>query len=398
MNILESLKPLASAITDIMPFVPTIEGASNGTTIDVDGKRYINLCSSNYLSIGNDPKSVAAVKRALDIYGISTNGSPLATGRIRIGVELEEALARFKGTESAILFTSGFAVNAGVLPAILNPLFRYVFPDQAPQGDKVVFIDNEAHASLRHGLSAAGLRGVTFRHNDLNELKEKLEASNVPYKLVVVDGLYSVSGDFAPLPELLKLCEKYNAVLFNDDAHAIGVIGENGRGTAEHFRVEGHPLLLEVGTMSKALGSEGGFLVGEKWFVDYLRPGADSSLFSAALKADNAAAALTALEIIQTEKRHLRVLENAEYFRQRLQQIGFNTGASCAHIVPIWFEKEAEGVIFGEKLLESGFFVQTLKFPVSPRGKACLRVSINYNHDRTLHLDRLIDVLTGLIK
>src|SRR6266498_843431 len=152
MNVLEALRPLAEIVSQNLPFVPTIEGPSNGTKIMVGGRQYTNLCSSNYLSLGNDPRLIGTVKDAVDRYGFSTNGSPLVTGRIQIAAELEAALADFKKEESAVIFSSGFATNAGVLPAILRPMLGRLFPDQAPREEKAVFVDLEAHASLQHGL------------------------------------------------------------------------------------------------------------------------------------------------------------------------------------------------------------------------------------------------------
>lgn len=334
----------------------------------IDGREFINFGSNDYLALAADPRLARAVTEAVAVEGWGSGASPLVTGRANLHRQLEERLAAFEGTEAALLFSSGFAANAGAIAALVG------------SGD-VVFCDRKNHASLFDGcrLSRADVR--VYPHGDCARLASLLEQSRQSRRrLIVTDSLFSMDGDLAPLGALADLAERYNAMLMVDEAHATGVFGRHGRGVAELMGVEDR-VHVRIGTLSKALGCAGGFVAGSRSLIDWLANRSRPYVFSTAAPAATSAAAIAALDIVQQEpQRRELLLARAESLRAELASRGWNTGASISQIIPIVVGDPERAVGLAMQLRERGFFVPAIRPPTVPEGEACLRVSLTSGH------------------
>ena len=328
----------------------------------------------------------AAVAAALQEYGWGSGASPLVTGYAQPHRHLEQRLAEFEGTEAALVFTSGFAANTGAVAAL------------AAVGD-VVFTDRKNHASLIDGcrLSRADVR--TYPHADWQTLESLLSKTSTDRdlhgarrRLIVTDGLFSMDGDLAPLKELTELARRYQAMLLIDEAHATGVFGRQGRGVAEHFGLE-HAVHVRVGTLSKALGCIGGFVAGSRSLIEWLVNRARPYVFSTAMPAVSAAAAMAALDIVESEpQRRVDLLARAESLRAELAGQGWNIGRSASQIIPIIVGQPLRAVALSAALREKGLFVPAIRPPTVPEGEACLRISLTCGHTEDM-IAKLLEVL-----
>ncbi|MFZ1933931.1 MAG: 8-amino-7-oxononanoate synthase [Thermoguttaceae bacterium] len=379
---------------------PATRQGPQAARLSLDGRELINFGSNDYLGLAADPRLAQAVVEAVATEGWGSGASPLITGRAALHRRLEERLAAFEGTEAALLFASGFAANAGTIAALVGP------------GD-AVYCDRKNHASLFDGcrLSRADVR--VYPHGDWRRLAALLEQSKkCRRRLIVTDSLFSMDGDLAPLAELADLAEKFEAMLLVDEAHATGVFGRHGRGVAEHlgdcpnfrvgdcpnFRVSengtvplgaatpGRPnsenrVHVRIGTLSKALGSVGGFVAGSRPLIEWLVNRARPYVFSTAAPAAASAAALAALEIVEQEpQRRHSLLARAETLRSELAARGWNTGSSVSQIIPIIVGDPDRAVELSLKLRDHGLFVPAIRPPTVPEGEACLRISLTTNH------------------
>lgn len=321
-----------------------------------------------------------AAQAAIDQYGWGSGASPLILGHTTLHQRLAERLARFEGTEAAVVFASGFAANAGTVAALVGP------------GD-VVFTDRNNHASLLDGcrLSRADVR--TYAHADWEELERHLaRRSHHRRRLILTDSLFSMDGDFAPLAELADLADRYEAMLLVDEAHATGVFGRCGRGLAEHLGVEAR-VPVRIGTLSKALGGVGGFVAGSRTLVDWLVNRARPYIYSTAAPAAVAAAALAAIEIVEQEPhRRTTLLERAAWLREQLVARGWDIGRSTSQIIPIVLGEPRRAVALAAKLRERGVFVPAIRPPTVPEGQSCLRVSLSFAHTEE-SMERLLTAL-----
>lgn len=352
---------------------------NNGT-----GKLFVNFSSNDYLGLANDPRITSAVAAALETEGWGSGASPLVTGRAVPHALLESKLAEFEQTESALLFPTGFAANAGSIPAIVG------------RGDWV-FSDAKNHASIIDGCRLSGANVVVYNHVDPIDLHEKLSAAQGGRKLIVTDGLFSMDGNFAPLPEIADLAEQHDAMLMVDEAHATGVIGENGRGVCEHFGIEDR-VSLRVGTLSKALGSHSGFVVGEQRVIDWLRNRSRAYVFSTAAPAVVAQAGITALEIVHDEpQRRQALMQKAASVRERLRDAGMNLGKSCSQIVPVILGDASRTMKAARELRDRGILVPGIRPPSVPDGESLLRISISYTHTDDM-LDELVSFMQELVE
>jgi 8-amino-7-oxononanoate synthase len=358
----------------------------------IDGHEAINFGSNDYLNLAADPRLTAAVAAALLEFGWGSGASPLVTGHAQPHRRLEQRLAEFEGTEAALVFSSGFAANAGAVAAL------------AAVGD-VVFTDRKNHASLIDGcrLSRADVR--TYPHADFHALERLLSKtsterdrapceawSGARRRLIVTDGLFSMDGDLAPLTELAELAQRYGAMLLVDEAHATGVFGRQGRGVAEHFDLE-NQVHVRVGTLSKALGCMGGFVAGSRSLIQWLVNRARPYVFSTAMPAANAAAALAALDIVANEpERRAELLARADGLRAQLAPYCWNIGRSASQIIPIIVGQPARAVALSAALLERGLFVPAIRPPTVPEGEACLRISLTCGHTDDM-IAKLLEVL-----
>ncbi len=372
----------------LYPYFLTIED-SEGTEAVIDGHRVLMLGSNNYLGLTTDPRVRAAAIKATETYGTSCTGSRLQNGTLALHLELEERLAKFVGKEAALVFSTGFQVNLGVISCLITR-------------NDVVVTDKEDHASIIDGamLAMGDLR--RFGHNDMKHLDRVLEGLDADSgALVVVDGLYSTGGDLAPLPEMIEVCRRHQARLMVDDAHGLGVMA-HGRGTAEHFGVTKDVDLI-MGTFSKSFASLGGFIAGDENIVHYIQHNARSFIFSAAMPASNVAAALASLEIIENEPERVdRLWQITERMRSGLKEMGFNTGSSVSPIIPVIIGEMEPALNAWKKLFDAGVYTNAFVPPGVPEGRCLLRTSYMATHtddqiDRALNIFGEVGRELGLI-
>ncbi|MBL8133086.1 MAG: aminotransferase class I/II-fold pyridoxal phosphate-dependent enzyme [Anaerolineae bacterium] len=349
---------------------------TEGAVATFEGKEVVMIGSNNYLGLTTDPRVRQAAKDAIDRYGTSVTGSRFLNGTLQLHLELDKRLAKFVGKEAALVFSTGYQTNVGTITAVVQ------------KGDYVI-VDKDDHASIVDGCMMCRGEMKRFRHSDLGSLEDVLK--RLPEdagKLVVVDGVYSMGGDIAPLPEIVAICKRYGARIMVDDAHGIGVTG-GGRGTAHHFGLTDDVDLI-MGTFSKSFASIGGFIAGSAEIVHFIQHHARSLIFSAALPAPQAAAALTALDIMETEPQHVeRMWENAEYMRAGLKKLGYNTGRSNTPIIPIIIGDDFRTVMAWHALIEEGVYTNPVVPPGVPPSSSLLRTSYMATHRRE-HLDRAL--------
>ena len=357
-------------------FVPFDD--SEGTEVIYQGRRILMMGSNNYLGLTTDQRVRDAASKAVQRYGTSCTGSRFLNGTLALHGELEARLAKFVGRESALVFSTGYQVNLGVISALVGR-------------SDVVIADKECHASVIDGclLAAGGLQ--RFPHNDLKALGRLLDGIKKDAgKLVIVDGVYSMSGDIAPLPELIEICRHHGARLMVDDAHSFGVLGQ-GRGTAAHYGVT-DKVDLVMGTFSKSFASIGGFIAGDHEVLHYIQHHARPFIFSASLPASNVAAVLKALDIIESEPQRIQQLwNNAEKWQGGLQGLGYNIGCSSTPIIPIIIGDDQRTFMAWQQCFEAGLYVNPVVSPAVPNGHSLLRTSCMTTHtdeqlDRGLHI------------
>ncbi len=396
----ERAEQLAAArAADLLPYFHVQESAAL-PVVTMEGAERIQLGSNNYLGLTSDPRVIRAAHAAVDEYGTGLTGSRLLNGTIPLHLELEREIAEWMGTEEAIVFSTGHQANVGTLGTILEP------------GDTVI-ADSGDHASILDGclLSKAKLR--PFRHNKLDKLEKQLQRAQGDGGgvLVVVDGVFSMEGDIAPLGEIADLCERYGARLMVDEAHGAGVLGRRGAGTSELLGVEDH-VDLRMGTFSKSLASAGGFIAGAHEVIDYLRISSRAFLFTASAVPAAVGAALAALRIVRSDEGPVllnAVLDNARYLRDGLEALGYAVvqpqpipaGASATHadivtpIVSVTVGDDWKAVLLWRALFDAGVFVNTALHPAVPPAGAALRTSVMATHSRE-HLDRAIEIFAAV--
>lgn len=347
--------------------------------VKIDGRDLVMLGSNNYLGLTSHPKvkeaAVAAVKR----YGSGCAGSRLLNGTLDIHVELEERLASFMQKPACVTFSTGFMVNLGILSSV------------AGKGD-TIYLDRQDHACIYDGARLAiGADVKKFKHNDPADLRRLLALNGDRNgRILAVDGVFSMEGDIAPLPEYVRTCADYEMALMVDDAHGVGVLGANGRGTAEHFGVE-ESVDLIMGTFSKSLAAVGGFVVGDKDVVKYIKHRARALIFTAAPPPASVGAVLAALEIIQAEpERREHLWENTRFMMTSLRAIGFDCGESATPVIPIVVGDDYAAFRMAKRLDEEGVFVNPVVSPATPPGRALIRTSYMATHRRE-HLVRALE-------
>ena len=351
--------------------VLTVRQSPQRAVLMIDGKRYANFGSNDYLGLAAGPLD-EVVASAVRRVGCGSGASPLVTGRGSLHAELEARLAAFEGTEAALLFPTGYAANVGTVSALVGP------------GD-VVFSDAKNHASIVDGCRLSRAATVVYRHGDAHDLACKLdEHTGYRRRLIVTDGLFSMDGDWAPLGELADLAGRHEAMLMVDEAHATGVFGAGGRGVAEHLGVEAR-IPIRVGTLSKALGSHGGFVVGSRRLIDWLSNRARTYVYSTAAPEALAAAGLEALRIVAEEPwRRRQLLERAEWLRDQLRRRGWNVGSSRSQIIPLFVGDPREAAQLSAALRGHGYWVPAIRPPSVPPGESLLRLSLSHEHDAAL--------------
>jgi len=340
-----------------------------GPHIKIDGKDYLLLSSNSYLGLCNDDRLKQAALDAIEKYGVGSGGSRLTTGSYEIHQKLEEEIAFFKKTEATLLFNTGYMANVGAISSIADKSW-------------VIFSDSLNHASIIDGCRLSRAEIIVYNHCDTKDLARRVQDNANRQALIVTDGLFSVDGDIAPLPAIVEIAKKNNIMLMVDDAHATGVLGPNGSGTADYFGLSDE-IDIQMGTLSKALASEGGFIAGKRSMIDYLVNTSRSFIFSTALSPATIAVSLKALEIVRTEpQRRETLLTNAAWFRAELRKDGFDVAENEAPIISILVGAPDLAVAFSNRLMERNIFVSAIRPPTVPEGTSRLRISIMATHTR----------------
>lgn len=330
------------------------------------GQNQLMLASNDYLGLIDHPEVKEAAKEAINIYGVGSGGSRLTTGTLPLHNQLETALASFKHTEKALIFNTGYMANVGIISALGIK-------------DSIIFSDELNHASIIDGCRLSHAKTVVYKHNDMKDLAEKLQEHAGCQGLIVTDAVFSMGGDIAPLPDIMALAEQYHVLTMVDEAHATGVIGATGRGIAEHFGLKRQPDVL-MGTLSKALAAEGGYVCGSQLLIDYLRNTARSYIFSTSLSPAVLAAATKALELLENQPSMVHQLqENTRIFCKTLQQEGIEAHSDTA-IVPIVLHDKELALRVAEELNRQNIFVSPIRYPTVPKGQAMLRAALMATH------------------
>ncbi|MGC2615735.1 MAG: glycine C-acetyltransferase [Terracidiphilus sp.] len=356
-----------------------------------DGREVINLASNNYLGLANHPKLIEASLKATKELGVGSGAVRTIAGTMRIHMELEEKIARFKNVEACVVFQSGFAANAGTVSAILGK-------------EDFILSDELNHASIIDGARLSRAKIKVFRHKDVDHCEELLkEIANEPgHKLVITDGVFSMDGDIGPVNKLAALAEKYGAIMMVDDAHASGVLGRDGRGSIDHFGMHGR-VDVQVGTLSKAIGALGGYVCGSKDLIDSLYHRARPFLFSTSHPPSVAASCIAAFDILETEPERIdRLWKNTKYFQGELKRVGFNIGgvntpATETPITPVIVGEGRAAMDFSRALFDEGVMGTGIAFPTVPEGKARIRLILTSEHTRE-QLDRALETLERVAK
>ncbi len=365
------------------PYFIAMQG-NEGSEAIFQGKRLIMCGSNNYLGLTTHPKVRQAAIEAIECYGTSCTGSRFLNGTLELHEQLEHELADWVGKQAALVFSTGMQVNLGTISSLVSR-------------NDVVILDRDDHASIVDGARLGWGKVKRFQHNNVEDLERVLAgvADNLG-KLIVVDGLFSMEGDIAPLPDIAKVCKQYGARLMVDDAHALGILG-GGRGTAAHFGLKDEVDLI-MGTFSKSLASVGGYIAGDEDIIHYIKHHARSLIFSASIPPANAATALAALHVMQEEpERVKRVNDIGDHMRANYHQLGFNTGNSVSPIIPIFIGDDKRAAIIWKAMFDAGVYVNMVVSPAVPEGKQLLRTSYMATHTDD-QLARVLEVFSKIGK
>ena len=348
-------------------------GSACGPWMVVDGKKVLNFCTNNYLGLANHPRLKEAAQAAVQVWGVGPAAVRSIAGTLELHRQLEERLAAFKGVEDALYVQSGFCANQAAIPPMVG------------KGD-VIFTDRLNHASIIDGCRLSSARIVVYEHCDVADCERVIQENLGQFRraLLISDGVFSMDGDMAPLDRLYELCERHGIITMVDDAHGEGVLGRGGRGIVDHFGLNGK-FDLEIGTLSKAFGVMGGVIAGRKVVIDWIRQKARPFLFSSAVTAADTAACLAAVDLLEQSTELVeRLWENTHYFKEGMQQAGFDTGVSVTPITPVMLGEAALAQKFSRMLFDSepGIFAMPIGFPTVPQGKARIRVMISAAHSR----------------
>lgn len=344
--------------------------SKQGSKVTIKGKEVIQLSSNNYLGLTDHPKLKKAAEKAVEHYGVGTGSVRTIAGTLSMHNDFEDKLADFKHTEASLVFQSGFTTNQGVLSSILS--------------DRDVVISDELnHASIIDGIRLTKASRNIYKHTDMDSLEKALkESQEYRTRLVVTDGVFSMDGDIAPLPDIVALCEKYDALLMVDDAHASGVLGKSGRGTVNHFGLDGR-VHMQVGTLSKAIGVLGGYVASTQTLRDYLIHKGRPFLFSTSHPPAVTAACSAAIDVLLEDPQLIDTLwENTKFFKNGLEQLGFNTGKSDTPITPVITGEGAKAHQLSDRLFEHGIFAQGIAFPTVAKGSARVRTIVTAQHSK----------------
>lgn len=340
-----------------------------GAWLTIEGKKVLNLCSNNYLGLADHPKLIEAAKSVLDEYGVGPGAVRSIAGTMAIHRELEKLLAEFKKVEDTLGLQSGFVANQAVIPAV---------------GADAIFTDELNHASIIDGVRLTKAHRFIYRHNDVEDLVSKLEeGKEFSRKLIITDGVFSMDGDLAPLDKIAKIAQEHDAILMVDDAHGEGVLGDHGRGIADHFGLHNGEVDIEIGTLSKAMGVVGGYVAGTRLLKEFLEQKARPFLFSSAVTVPDVAASIAAVRILMADDSLVKKLwENASYFQKGMRDLGFDTGKTQTPITPIMIGEAKKSSEFSRRLFQEDIFAMSIGYPTVPKGAARIRVMLSAAHSK----------------
>lgn len=372
MSDLRYLKEQVQELKDqgVYRVLPVLEGPNEAEVL-LDGKRVINLSSNNYLGFANHPKLKAAAIEAVEKYGVGSGAVRTIIGNMDIHEALEVKLAAFKREEAVMVFQSGFNCNAGAIQAVTN------------KGDLIIS-DALNHASIIDGVRLSQADKAVYKHSDMADLERVIKERRSQYKncLIITDGVFSMDGDIAKLPEIVALAEANDCMTYVDDAHGSGVLGESGRGTVDHFGLHGR-VDFSIGTLSKAIGVVGGYVAGSKVMKEWLIHRGRPLLFSTSLPPAAISAISAAVDLLSSTTEYTdRLWDNARFFKAELGKLGFDTGASETPITPVIIGDEAKTVAFSKRMMEAGVFVSPIVFPTVPTGTGRVRCMVTAGHSR----------------
>lgn len=370
--------------TGIYPYFKAIQSGA-GSKITVDGREVIMIGSNNYLGLTQHPKVIEALIKAAEKYGAGCTGSRFLNGTLDLHEELEEKLAQFMGKQAALVFSTGFQTNLGTIATIVGK-------------NDLIFADSENHASIVEGCRLAFGKTIKYKHNDMADLERRLKAqSEFQGKLIITDGVFSMGGEIANLPRIVELSQKYNARLFVDDAHSIGILGEHGNGTASHFGLI-DKVDITMGTFSKSLASIGGFIAGDEDVIHFIKHFSRPLIFSASMPPSAVATVIAALDIIQNEpERREKLWKNTKKMKQGFDQLGFNTANSQTPIIPIIIGEDEKTFYFWKRLFDSGVYANPVISPAVPPGLSLIRTSYMATHTNN-ELDQVLEIFEKIGK
>ncbi|MDK3936687.1 glycine C-acetyltransferase [Staphylococcus pseudintermedius] len=360
--------------------IDTVEGA-NGPEIQINGKKYINLSSNNYLGLATNEDLKTAAKNAIDSHGVGAGAVRSINGTLDLHDELESTLAEFKGTEAAVAYQSGFNCNMAAISAVMNK-------------NDAILSDELNHASIIDGCRLSKAKIIRVNHSDMDDLRQKakeaVESGQYNKVMYITDGVFSMDGDVAKLPEIVEICEQYGIMVYVDDAHGSGVMGK-GAGTVKHFGLQ-DKVDFQIGTLSKAIGVVGGYVAGSQKLIDWLKEQSRPFLFSTSLAPGDTKAITEAVKkLMASTELHDRLWENANYLKEGLSRLGFDTGQSETPITPVIIGDEKKTQQFSKRLMEEGIYVKSIVFPTVPRGTGRVRNMPTAAHTTEM-LDQALEV------
>lgn len=360
--------------------IDPVQGA-NGPQINIDGKHLINLSSNNYLGLATDERLKQVAKEAVDTHGVGAGAVRTINGTLDLHVELEKRIASFKGTEAAISYQSGFNCNMAAISAVMNK-------------EDAILSDALNHASIIDGCRLSKAKIIPFNHSDMEDLRQKakeaVESGQYKKIMVITDGVFSMDGDIAKLPEIVEIAEEFDLITYVDDAHGSGVLGK-GAGTVKHFGLQ-DKVDLQMGTLSKAIGVIGGYVAGKQNLIDWLKVSSRPFLFSTAVSPADAKASTKAIELLmESTELHDRLWENGRYLKEGLKKLGFDIGNSETPITPCIIGDEKKAQQFSKRLFEEGVYAKSIVFPTVPRGTARVRNMPTAAHTKEM-LDKALQI------
>ncbi|MCC3670599.1 8-amino-7-oxononanoate synthase [Terrisporobacter mayombei] len=347
----------------------------------IDGREILLMSSNNYLGLANNEEVKKAAIDGINEFGLGSGGSRLTTGSYDLHKKLEEKIAKFKNCEAALIFNTGYMANVGVISAICDENY-YIFSDELN------------HASIIDGCKLAKGKTIVYKHNNMEDLYDKISTINPTKGIILTDSVFSMDGDIANIPEIVKIAKAFNLLTVVDDAHATGVIGKNGRGSSEYFNCK---VDITIGTLSKAVASEGGFVCADEYIIDYLKNKARSFIFSTALSPGIINGSIKSFELIASTDRVQRLNNNIKYINKKLNEIGIETDENRdSPIIPIFIGDEDLAMNISKSLLENGIYIPAIRYPTVPLNKSILRMTIMSTHDKK-DLDIVVDKLKHIL-